>query len=70
MIIGKLAKVVLKLIMPDIIEHFVKVFKSDRVLNYVEEPNELDMGLDALKDMVISQQREIDEISKLIKRGK
>ena len=44
--------------------------KISKALKYVEEPNELDIGLGALKDMVISQQREIDEISKLIKRGK
>ena len=41
--------------------------KLTRALKYVDEPNECDMGLDAIKDMVISQQREIDEIKQLIK---
>jgi len=44
--------------------------KIAKALKYVEEPNELDLGMDALKDMVTSQQREIDEIRDLIKRGK
>ena len=58
-------------------EAFIKEFikdnieeKLEKAVKYVEEPNELDLGMDALKDMVISQQREIEEIRKLIKRGK
>ena len=58
-------------------EAFIKEFiknnveeKLDKAIKYVEEPNELDLGMDALKDMVVSQQREIDEINDLIKRGK
>ena len=43
--------------------------KISKALKYVEEPNELDVGLGALKDMVVSQQRELDDIRKLIKRG-
>ena len=49
----------------DKIEH-----KISKALKYVEEPNELDLGMDALKDMVTSQQRELDDIRKLLKRGK
>ena len=44
--------------------------RLEKAVKYVEEPNELDLGMDALKDMVTSQQREIDEIRNLIKRGK
>ena len=58
-------------------EAFIKEFFKDNIeerlekaVKYVEEPNELDLGMDALKDMVVSQQREIEEIRKLIKRGK
>ena len=58
-------------------EAFIKEFIKDNVeeklekaVKYVEEPNELDLGMDALKDMVTSQQRELDDIRKLIKRGK
>jgi len=59
------------------VEAFIKEFikdnieeKLEKAVKYVEEPNELDLGMDALKDMVTSQQREIDEIKDLIKRGK
>ena len=58
-------------------EVFIKKFIKDNIeerlekaVKYVEEPNELDLGMDALKDMVTSQQMELDEIRKLIKRGK
>ena len=57
-------------------EAFIKKFIIDNIeerlekaVKYVEEPNELDLGMDALKDMVTSQQREIDDIRKLIKKG-
>ena len=57
-------------------EAFIKKFIKDNIeerlekaVKYVEEPNELDLGMDALKDMVTSQQREIDDIRKLIKKG-
>ena len=43
--------------------------KISKALKYVEEPNELDVGLGALKDMVVSQQREIEELKKIIKKG-
>ena len=44
--------------------------KIAKALRYVEEPNELDLGLDAVKDMVTSQQREMEELRQLIKKGK
>ena len=43
--------------------------KISKALKYVEEPNELDIGLGALKDMVVSQQREMEELRKAIKKG-
>ena len=57
-------------------ETFIKKFIKDNIeerlekaVKYVEEPNELDLGMDALKDMVISQQREMEELRKAIKKG-
>lgn len=44
------APMVLKLIMPKLMDHFMKVFKLDKVLQYVEQPNELD---DQVADMRI-----------------
>ena len=42
----------------------------ERVVKYMDEPNECDLKVDALQDAFTSQQREIEEIRKLIKRGK
>ena len=54
----------------------IKQFNLDKIegkiakaLKYVDEPNELDVGLSALKDMVVSQQREIEEIRKKMRKG-
>ena len=52
MIIGKIAKAVLKLIMPDIIEHMMKIFKMDKLVNYMELPNEADRGVLKLQDEI------------------
>ena len=42
MIPASFAPMILKLIMPKLMDHFMKVFKLDKVLQYVEQPNELD----------------------------
>ena len=42
MIPATFAPMILKLVMPKIMDHFMKVFKLDKVLQYVEQPNELD----------------------------
>ena len=54
----------------------VKQFNLDKIedkiakaLKYVEEPNELDVGLGALKDMVVSQQQELEEIREKMRKG-
>ena len=59
MIPASFAKTILKLILPNVTEHLMKVFKLDKVLSYVEKPNELDIKvaeleikLQALTDIV------------------
>ena len=42
MIPASFAPMILKLIMPKLMDHFMKVFKLDKILQYVEQPNELD----------------------------
>ena len=58
-------------------EAFIKEFikdnveeKLERTVKYMDEPNECDLKVDALQDAFTSQQREIDEIRNIIKRGK
>ena len=43
MIPASFAPMILKLIMPKVTDHLMKVFKLDKVLQYVEQPNEADL---------------------------
>ena len=52
MIIGKIAGAVLKLILPDVTEHLLRIFKLDKVLNYMELPNDADQRLDRVEEQV------------------
>ena len=69
MIIGKIAKAVLKLIMPDMVEHLMKVFKMDKLLSYMELENDADRGVKALRvenEMLKGQMKDImDDINKI-----
>ena len=38
--------------MPQMIEHFVGIFKSDRVLDYMELPNDADRRIDKLEEQI------------------
>ena len=60
--IGKIAKAVLKLILPDVTEHLMRVFKLDKLLSYMELENDADRGVKFLKDemdMVKDQLRDM-----------
>ena len=46
MIPATFAPMLLKLVMPKIMDHVMKVFKLDKVLAYVEKPNELDVQME------------------------
>ena len=65
MIPASFAPMILKLIMPKLMDHFMKVFKLDKVLQYVEQPNELDvkmatidLKIKAMEDMLIELDRD------------
>ena len=76
------APMILKLIMPKIMDHVMKVFKLDKVLEYVEQPNELDVKMSsvdlrikAIEDMLIELDKDShppkpfeDRIAKLEKK--
>ena len=60
MIPATFAPMILKLILPKLMDHVMKVFKLDKVLEYVEKPNELDIKMSsidlkikAIEDMLI-----------------
>ena len=43
MLPASFAPMILKLVMPKVTDHLMKVFKLDKVLQYVEQPNEADL---------------------------
>tara|TARA_Y100000310_G_C20090901_1_gene538208 strand:+ start:177 stop:464 length:288 start_codon:yes stop_codon:yes gene_type:complete len=68
--IAKLAQKILRLIMPQIIEHLLKIFKMDKLLDYMEKPNELDSAVDeikieqeAIKGFFEGFQKQLDDIN-------
>ena len=46
MIATSFAPMLLKLLMPKIMDQFMEIFKLDKVLKYVEQPNELDVEME------------------------
>ena len=61
MIPATFAPMILKLIMPKLMDHFMKVFKLDKVLQYVEQPNELDDQVaDIRRELKILREHIID----------
>ena len=47
----------LKFLLPKILDHLMMVFKLDKVLEYVEKPNNLDVKVEELEDKVIELER-------------
>ena len=62
--IRRLAKAVLKLILPDVTEHLLRIFKLEKVLAYVELPNEADKGVLALKDEINMMKGQMKDMAK------
>ena len=64
-----MAKTILKIILPDVKEHLLKVFKLDKLLNYMELENDADKGVAKLKvenEMVKGQLKDMtDELNKI-----
>ena len=48
-------------ILPKIMEHIAKVYKLDKVLNYMELPNDADNRIDKLEEQVKMLAKKIDE---------
>ena len=59
--------VILKFVLPKILDHLMQVFKLDKVLAYVEEVNALDHKVRDLEDKIIILE---SKIKKLNKKGK
>jgi len=47
----------LRFLLPKVLDHLLVVFKLDKVLDYVEKPNNLDIKVEELEDKVTELQR-------------
>ena len=67
MIPASFAKTILKLILPNVTEHLMKVFKLDKVLSYVEKPNDADKKIEILEISDAAKEVKIEYQTELIK---
>ena len=56
----------LRFILPKVLDHLLVVFKLDKVLDYVEKPNNLDVKVEELEDKVIELERVAHELKELV----
>ena len=68
MIPASFAPMILKLVMPKIMDHFMKVFKLDKVLEYVEQPNEADLMGKQNQEHIIMVAGEISALESRLKK--
>ena len=52
-----IAHIALKLLVPKVLDIIIQRFKLDKVLDYVEKPNELDEKVEQLEDKIIELER-------------
>ena len=56
----------LRFILPKVLDHLLVVFKLDKVLDYVEKPNNLDVKVEELEDKIIELERIARELKELV----
>ena len=56
----------LKFLLPKVLDHLLVVFKLDKVLDYVEQPNNLDVKVEELEDKIIELERVADELKEFV----
>ena len=69
--VEKIAKAVLKIIMPDVTEHLFRVFKLKKLIDYVELPNQVDKKVEKLEEkhkMITKQLSEMDKALDKVKK--
>ena len=66
MIPATFAPMILKLVMPKIMDHFMKVFKLEKVLEYVEKPNELDVQMEDVEKKCSAINLKIEAIEDML----
>ena len=70
MIVAKVAQAVLKLLLPKVTEHLMKAFKLEKLVNYMDNPNDCDKRVDKLEEWVKLLQKDSHEPKEFSKRAK
>ena len=68
MLPASFAPMILKLIMPKVSDHFMKVFKLDKVLKYVEQENDADKEIARHKEHINMLAGEFSDLDARIKK--
>ena len=66
MIPATFAPMILKLVMPKLMDHLMKVFKLDKVLEYVEQPNELDSQMEDVEKKCLAINSKIEAMEDML----
>ena len=56
--------------MPEIIEHLMKIFKMDKLVNYMELPNSADKRIDKLEEQFKMMVQDAEDVKNTIKKIK
>ena len=64
MIPTSFAPMIIKLIMPKLTDNLAKIFKLDKILSYVEMPNELDIKVKKMETELNAMRETLIEIGK------
>jgi len=51
---------ILRFLLPKVLDHLLVVFKLDKVLDYVEQPNNLDVKVEELEDKIIALEAKLE----------
>jgi len=68
MLPASFAPMILKLILPKVSDHFMKVFKLDKVLKYVEQENDADKEIARHKEHITMLAGEFSDLDARIKK--
>ena len=62
------APMILKLILPRVTDHFMKVFKMDKLLRYMEEENETDLKVKKQEEQIQLLATELGKTQDLLEK--
>ena len=67
MIPASFAPMIARLVLPKIMDHFMKVFKLEKILQYVEQPNELDVQMEDVEEKCVKMDMQIKVMEEMLK---